>query len=209
MKRWIGLATAVVLALAVFYGAWPAWSAYVIRNAIQARDPAALASKVDFTRVRDNLRPVLAMRVDQQLDKYQAQLGTAGRLLAGRVRKDVAPRIVDASVNRLVTPEVIIRIVAERAALKETIEAILREQIGLGIPDAREPSEKPAPDQEPGPANPGKKYSLANIKRLAFSGPLSFQLGVAKDPAAPQEDFAAEMAFTGGDWKLVGLVPRL
>lgn len=51
-------------------------------------------------------------------------------------------------------------------------------------------------------------YGLANIKHFGFEGPLSFALGLAKDPAASEPDVTARMAFSGGDWKLVGLVPR-
>ena len=43
MQRIISL---VVVAALGFYVLWPAWSGYVIRNAVQARDPAGLAAKV-------------------------------------------------------------------------------------------------------------------------------------------------------------------
>lgn len=52
-------------------------------------------------------------------------------------------------------------------------------------------------------------YGLSNIKRLGPSGPFSVEVGVAKDPSAPDPDVTIEMSFTGTDWKLTGLRPRI
>lgn len=227
-----------VAALLMFYVGWPAWTGYRIRGALLAQDPVGLAAKVDFERVRLSLRPVVTRKVDDGVDRYQSQLGAAGNLIVGRLRQDLVPKIVEASMNRLLTPEAVIRIAAEGGSIKESLDRIMREQIGLGMPNRGEltaetgvpaepkglggllgkvlkgsapplAAEPPPPAPSPPAAKPARQYSLANVKSFAFAGPLSFRVGVAKDPAATEADVTAEMAFTGGDWKVVGLVPRI
>ncbi|MEQ1612700.1 MAG: DUF2939 domain-containing protein [Hyphomicrobiaceae bacterium] len=240
MKRIIGL---LVVALLAFYVAWPAWSGYSIKSALQAQDPVGLAAKIDFDRVRQSLRPAITRKVDDGVDRYQAQLGGAAGMIIGQLRKELVPKIVDASINRLLTPAAVIRIAAEGGSVKESLDRIMREQIGRGVPGGGAPAEGAAdprpqskglggllgkvlkdgagpmtndqrsPDALPSPTPTApateRKYSLSNIKSFTIDGPLSFRVGVAKDPAATVPDVTAEMAFTGGDWKVVGLVPRL
>lgn len=228
----------VVVALVGFYVAWPAWSGYVIRNAINDKDPVALAAKVDFARVHDSLRPGVAEKVDQQIDRYQSQMGAAGAMVVGQLCKDLVPKIIEASLKRLLTPEMIIRIAAERGTIKESLDRVLREQVGNGLPGGNSPTDSsggpnppstaglggllgkvlkqpgspPAEGAESSPGQPAattRKISISNIRNFAFNGPLSFRLGIAKDPSKSEPDVTAEMSFTGGDWKLTGLVPRL
>lgn len=240
MKR--GIFAVLLLGILGFYVAWPAWSGYSIRLALQNRDPAGLAAKIDFDRVRLSLRPTVTRKVDEGVDRYQAQLGAAGEILIGRLRTSLVPKIVDASMNRLLTPETVIRIAAEGGTIKESLERIMREQIGRGLPaegsSAEQPQaskglggllgkvlkggDTPAASQtqtiEPIPAagqqqaqavQEKRRYSISNVKSFAIAGPLSFRIGVAKDPAASESDVTAEMAFSNGDWKIVGLVPRI
>lgn len=240
MKRFIAL---VIVALLGFYVAWPAWTGYAIRSALQEQDATALAAKIDFERVRESLRPVVTRKIDEGVDRYQAQLGAAGGMVLGRLRQSVVPKVVDASLNRLLTPESVIRIAAEAGPLKESLDRIMREQIGLGVPGGGAPVDagiggateprglgglfgkvlkgsggappagaqgmepQPAPGQAP--ERTKRKFSLANVKSFGVNGPLSFRVGVAKDPASVEADVTAELAFTGGDWRVVGLVPRI
>lgn len=69
-----------------------------------------------------------------------------------------------------------------------------------------EPAAQPAAAAAKEPAAAG--FGISNIKRFGFDGPFGLALGVAKDPAATEPDVTAHMAFTGSDWKLVGLVPK-
>ena len=65
-------------------------------------------------------------------------------------------------------------------------------------------------DPADGPALPAKRrYGLANIKRVKINGPLSFSVGVARQADETEPDVTAEMRFTGFDWKVVSLIPRL
>lgn len=74
-----------------------------------------------------------------------------------------------------------------------------------------DPAETQPKATTPAPAAaPEKKgFSLSNIKHFAPTGLASFEVGVARDPAAAASEIIAEMAFTGGDWKLVALKPKL
>ena len=74
--------------------------------------------------------------------------------------------------------------------------------------------EPAAPPAAPAPvateANaPPPSFGYANIKRFSFLGPLAFEVGVAKDAAATESDVVVEMRFVGGDWRVVGVKPRI
>lgn len=250
MKRLIGL---VILGLLGFYVLWPAWTGYQIKTALDAKDAATLERKIDFANVRTGLRPAATQKVTETFEKMQGQAGPTGSLIASQLKGDVIPKIVDTSLNTLVTPANLIRVVNDGRSWKEAAERILQEQIGkfplpglggsggdgttrgggglqlpggldlgglaekFGVnPKALEGlgglgGAKQAP--APAPAATGKEpppsFGLANIKRFAFLGPLAFEVGVAKDANATAPDVTAQLAFTGFDWKVVQVVPRL
>ena len=56
---------------------------------------------------------------------------------------------------------------------------------------------------------PPSAFGYRNIKRFSFLGPLAFEVGVAKDEAAVEPDVVVEMRFVGGDWRVVGVKPRI
>ena len=73
------------------------------------------------------------------------------------------------------------------------------------------PVEK-APDPKPAPADgtaARKPFGMANIKSFSFNGPLGYSIGIAKDATASVADITADLSFTGGDWKVVGIRPRI
>ncbi len=239
MKRSLWLVAGLVVLILGFYVVWPIWSAWKIAIALQNQDPASLGAKIDFDSVRDSIRPVVTTKVSDGFDRYQSQLGPAGAIL-GQFKKDSVPKIVEASLKTMLTPEMMIRIASEAGPVKDTVERIMREQIGRGLPSSGGASlggaagagstavlggllgrtlgsansaPAAAAEQASAPAStapaPKRSFSVANIKSFGFAGPFSFHVGVAKDPAAPDADITAQMSFTGGDWKLTGLVPRL
>jgi hypothetical protein len=79
-------------------------------------------------------------------------------------------------------------------------------------PTASDPSPAPAVAPDAGPAmaaNEAKpKVGLANIKSFGLSGPLGYAIGIAKDPGGTIPDATIEIAFSGWDWRLVGVRPR-
>ncbi len=79
---------------------------------------------------------------------------------------------------------------------------------GMGAPKAASP---PAAPQAGSAAGQGAapRYGFSNIKKFGFKGPLAFEVGVAKDPAAVEADVTVEMRFVGGDWRVVAVRPRV
>lgn len=257
MKRIIAL---VLVLLLGFYVAWPAWTGYQIKSALDAKDAAALERKIDFASVRTGLRPAATQKVGEMFEKMQGQAGPTGSLIASQLKGDVIPKIIDTSLNTLVTPGNLIRVVSEGGTWKDNAERILREQVGkfplpglgggeggtragggMGLPGGLDlgalggiadkmginagkaleglgglgglGGNKPAPAPAPAPATgakePPPQFGLGNIKRFAFLSPFAFEVGVAKDASATAPDVTAQMAFTGSDWKVVQVVPRL
>jgi hypothetical protein len=252
MKR---LLTLALLLLAGFYVGWPAYSGYEIKTALEAKDAAALSSKIDFASVKESLRPAATLEAERSLNDTVEKSGAAAGILGAEIAKKVLPALVDASLDRLVTPENIIRIYSDGRAVKDSLSRIVKDQIGksggiaglgaligkpapegdtqtgslTGILDAvvgkatggdagkavtkaapvrtvTEPASEPiaaASQQKP------RAYGIGNIKHFALTGPLSVELGVAKEPEAKEADVAAEMTFRGTDWVLTALRPRI
>jgi hypothetical protein len=71
------------------------------------------------------------------------------------------------------------------------------------------PKQAPPPAPAAGAEQPAQSFGLSNIKRFGFLGPLAFEIGVAKDAAAKESDVLVEMRFVGGDWRVVGVKPRI
>ena len=53
------------------------------------------------------------------------------------------------------------------------------------------------------------EMGLGNIKHFEFAGPMAFDVGLARDPAAGAADLTARMEFKDFDWKLTQVVPNL
>lgn len=216
MKRFVVLA---VLLLLAFYGAWPAFSVYQIRQGLKTGDAAQLSGKIDFDAVRTSLRPSVEREAEQVFTAIIDKGGPLAAALGPQVREKIMPGLIDRALSTLVTPEVLIRVVRDGRNARETIARIVVEQgatsAGKGLGgllggDKNEAvdDQKPATTTSGGDTKARPVYGLSNIKALGIEGPLGFKLGVAKDPAASEPDITAHMAFTGFDWKLVGLTPR-
>lgn len=233
MRKIIAL---VVVALIAFYVAWPAWSGYRIANALREQDKDALAGKVDFPAVREGLKPVVAAEIARRLEeRLKQEAGPLGSLIVGQIKPEQLTGIAEAAIDAVITPDNVIRIAHQGGTLREAMERVIGEQIGragsrpqgtpgdqgairlpggLNLPGRQpgsSPPAQPAPAPEPArPAGAAKpSFGLANIKRFAVEGPLSFSVAVARNAAATEPDLTAGMAFTGGDWKVVRIVPRL
>jgi hypothetical protein len=66
MKKWIWLVAAVVVALLAWTAAGPYMTVHAIRDAIEARDSAALARQVDFPALRGSLKAQLGDRIARE-----------------------------------------------------------------------------------------------------------------------------------------------
>jgi len=225
------VAIAIFLAL-IFYVAWPSLSVFQMYEAVQKSDSAALERKLDLPSVKASLRPAVEVEVNKALDR-SAQEGGLGQILSGPLRNEMVPKLSETTLNALVTPANIIRLAAEGGSLKSVLDGIVK----AGMPgggDAGNGAKQPGglggligkvlgrPPQDAtgaivkdvsadAPRDPAKPqpYGFGNIKHFAFTGATSFEIGFAKDAAAPAADMIARMGFTGADWKLTGLVPRV
>jgi Protein of unknown function (DUF2939) len=244
----IRIGLAVLLLVAGFYVAWPAYTGYRIKTALETSDPGLLAAKIDFDQVRTSLRPAVTAEVTKAAAAGVQAGGAANAELLQQMTAKLLPTVVDKVLAETVTPETLLRVYKDGGDLKATLTKIMSEKTGggLGSPSgaaapgagglgdlvgaaARSAGIDPgkalgglfgkkdsAPAEpaatQPAPATPaapsGKGVSLANIKSFGFSGPLSFYVGVAKDPASAVPDVTADMAFTGGDWKIVAVRPK-
>ena len=245
MKRLIGL---VVLFLLGFYVVWPGYAGYQIKNALEAKDPAALSGNIDFASVKESLRPAATAEAERTIAETLQKSGASAGALGADIAKKVMPKLIDSSLDALVTPENIIRIYSEGGAVRESVARIINEQLsssggisGLGaivsgggagkttaitgalegigkalgvnpggiIPKRAAVRTIDAPPGDPAGSGAAKSgYGFSNVKRLGLNGPLSLELGIAKDAAAADADVTAEMSFTGTGWKLTALRPR-
>ncbi len=251
MKR---IAVVVLLALIGFYAAWPAWSGYRIKTAIETENEPLLESKIEFPAVRGALKPLVTAELERTIAQALKDAGPLGGLIGGQLKGDMVGRMVDSVMNSIVTPANVIKIAHDGKNLKESVEKVVKEQLGglggglggvlgggrSGGSEGQKPAgglgglggvlekfgkrptgggepgkapeaeTKPAPSSGQAGATPAKRsFGLSNIKRVSINSPVSFSVGVARKPEATEPDVTAEMRFTGFDWKVVSLIPRL
>jgi hypothetical protein len=211
MKKYLAL---LVILLLAFFVAWPAWSVYQIQSAIQAKDVDALARKIDFPSVRASLRTAAAQRI-AELYVPPASAPSSPALLE-RMKQDTVARVVDATLETLVAPDTLIGLVSEGGQLKDGVERALRDQISRGGSPARTVpgsagAKKGGPVRTVSSAEeaPAREVGLQNIKGFAIDGPFRYVLGVAKYASASQADATVDLSYTGLDWKVTAVRPRL
>lgn len=146
MKRIVTLLLLVGLA---FYGAWPAYTGYQIRHALETKDAGLLSAKVDFPSVRESMRPAVTAKVEATLSELGKKAGPGGAALADKLKSQLGPKIVEAALNAIVKPETLIRVHADGRKIKDSIGRVVAEQAsggfgglaGLGAGSGAEPSD--------------------------------------------------------------------
>ncbi|MGE0766929.1 MAG: DUF2939 domain-containing protein [Hyphomicrobiaceae bacterium] len=211
MRRVLLLAFAVVLGLLGFYVAWPAWTGHQIRQAIESNDAAALAERIDFDRVRARAKPLIAQQMQRSLDQLQKSGGALGAVIAEQLKASFGEKLANAAIDATLTPENVMRFARQGKDIGRILKDIAREGAEKGsVPASPPPGAAgggvPPPSQETPPRH---KLTHENIKSYRITGPLSIEVGAAHDPRATTPDVIAELAFTDGTWKVVGLVPQL
>jgi Protein of unknown function (DUF2939) len=126
MKRLVSL---LIIVAALFYVAWPAYTASAIRSALDARDSDALRDRVDFDSVRTSMRPAITTKVESTLDAAAAKAGPAGSKIYAALKTQMMPKIVEAALQKAVTPEMLIRIHSERGTIKDVLDKMIGEQV--------------------------------------------------------------------------------
>ena len=181
----------------IFYIAWPAWSGYRIYNALERNDIATLERKIDFPSVRESLKPAITSDVDRRLARIPAEVVDQQR--DGRLKQQIGPRLVDAALNKIVTAQSIASLYTWRGDISRVLK------------DVKEIREIEAPaggGNIAGTSATSSPLRLSNIKRFAFTGPTSFEIGIAKDTSGSDPDLTAQIEFRDMDWKLTGLIPK-
>ncbi len=201
MRRSLGWSVIIILALTTFYLAWPAWTGRQIAVAINASDPAALESRIDFPSVRNRARPVVQAEMERRLDQLKREAGPLGAAIAGQLSQGFGGKLVDSAVDQLLTPQSLIEIVHQGRDFRRAWRRVAN-------PQAKSASTDPAAGQ-PQVGAEHRRLGLANVKSYRLTGPLGIAVGLARDPAATQADAVVEMTFTGGGWKVTGILPQL
>lgn len=232
MARIFGFCIAALLG---FYVAWPAYSAFSIKLAVDSANADTLAKKVDFDQVRSSLKPAVTTEVEKAMTAAIQQGGQDNAQLLTQLKVGLMPNVVEMALATVVTPESLLRIYREGGDAKTTITKIVSEKMGSGglgalagiaggkasgggglsdifktIGRSAIPGETAdAPAAEPTASSAPAAFGIGNIKSFSVTGPLSFSVGVAKSAASPQADVDVDMGFTGFDWKVVGVRPRV
>jgi hypothetical protein len=103
--RWTIRVIIIIAVLWVGYAAWPFWALYDLVNAVQNRDSAAVAQRVNFPAVRRSLTEQIAASYVQLAGK-EARVGQLSRAVAVAAMTSFADPIV----ARLVTAEALIEL---------------------------------------------------------------------------------------------------
>ena len=177
-KRFI-IATSIVAAL---YTAWPLVAGFRLRQAIRARDVAALERVVDWPLLRANLKPRLAGAINESA----AQSGT----IASALKRAVGSVVTGPAVNTLVTPANLGRLLASRAFLLEKFPGSTKP--GAGAPADADPEEA----DDPMPPR--------RLRWAFFESPTRFRVETVHPQIAPNR-MAATLALEDFSWKLVDI----
>jgi hypothetical protein len=168
----------VLLAVAILWTAWPVWSGWQLRQALRARDTAVLEARVDWPTLRANLKPRLVQAVR---DDAQASTGVGGLL-----KRALGETLADRSVDYLVTPANLGRLLAGRAFVTERLK-----------PD---PAQLPRADIDP--EDPEDPVPPRRVRWAFFASPTAFRIE-AIHPRLPGQRVAGIFQLTGWSWKLV------
>ncbi len=229
---------AIFAALVAFFIVWPGWAAYDTYQAVLAKDAGTLERRIDFPRVRASLRPavadklmelyvppqtlpsspVLAERLKREavqrlVEGALEDLVTADSLLLliseGGPLKDSVERMLRDQISRGNAPKRVgpVTTLAPGQAARKS---------GAAMPAAptRGPVVRTVSSEEP-KSGPGSEsasepgFGVGNVKSFSVLGPLRYEIGLAKERAAPSADVLAELSFTGLGWKITAIKLKL
>ncbi|MCB1522196.1 MAG: DUF2939 domain-containing protein [Hyphomicrobiaceae bacterium] len=195
---------AVLLPAFVFYALWPAFSVYQLNQGLRVGNAARVAGKIDFEGLRASLRPAFARRAsvasaDRSVEIAEGRRHIDPASLSGLNRVDR----VEQGMAHVLSPDGLLRAYRSGRAIPDVIaDAVtgdMQHSTGLAA------SNKRPTGAVDGAVRREVPISLANIKRLTLTGPASIEVAIAWDAASNRRDVTAELAFQGGDWRLVSL----
>ena len=181
--------------LALGYLIWPFWSALQLKLAVKAGDIAAIERKVEWTSVRTSLRKSLLanMALHPGAAGKTARAAKAGIWQSLKAR--FAPRVVDQTVARMVTPVGLSRLFAAREGYRRKLLPTL----GLGKPAGYFSGtwlEDSWIDRF--------SDNLERIERIVFTSPTRVEIEII-DRYTPDRHYITVLQLKDFNWKLVGL----
>jgi Protein of unknown function (DUF2939) len=174
------LILSIVLAM-VSYAAWPLWSAWQLRAAINARDLAGIESRVDWPTLRSNLKRTVAVYLEDE-NPDGGMLGTVKRMLV--------PFAASQMVEIAVTPRTLALVLAGDLAGSAT---------KLSAPSGIES------DAAVDAIN--DQLSLRRMRWAFFETPTRFRIEVSAQ-TDPTKRVVSVLAMQSGSWKLVDVYYR-
>lgn len=218
MKRLVLLLVGGVLLTGGFYVVWPAWTLHRIAEAIRADDSATLERKIDFPSIRASARAPLIEEVTRRYDQFQGSGGNLLGVFGPQMKKEVLPSLVDSALEAIATPANVLYFARNRVALKDALRRAMEQRIVVGNTRWGGTQMPPAAGTAGQPSlsagtvtrgEDGPRYASPNIKRIALVGPLTYEIGFHRDARAAEAELLLRLAFTGTDWRVVELMPRL
>jgi DUF2939 family protein len=183
----------IFAALVAFFIVWPGWVAYEAYTAVQAKDAKALERRIDFPSVRTSLRAAVA---DKLTELYvPPQTLPSSPVLAERLKREAVQRLVGGALEDLVTADSLILLISEGGPLKDSVERMLRDQIGRGSAPKRV---GPVTTLAPGQA---ARKSGAAMPAAPARGPVVRTVSSEEPKSGSESESAAEPGYGLGNVK--------
>jgi hypothetical protein len=188
--RKLTVAILSLIVLGALYVAFPFYTAWSIREAMQAGDAAYLERKIEWQSVRESLRQSIgaAAFAPAAGDGGEAQSPGETPGLWQRLKMSVGKRTVDGIVDSYVTPEGLPQLFGVRNAYREMS------------------GEAAAQRAKPWHQRAGEFWS--RLKRAEFKTPTAFEVEMA-DRNEPTRHYVGLLQLRGIEWKLTELHLKL
>ena len=83
------------------------------------------------------MRPAITVKVESTLDAAATKAGPSGAKIYVALKTQLMPKIVEAALDKFVTPETLIRVHSERGTIKDVLDKLVGEQVaktgGTGV----------------------------------------------------------------------------
>jgi Protein of unknown function (DUF2939) len=146
-----------VVVLALLFIAWPLFSAWQLHRAVKTRDIAALETRVDWTTLRANLKP----RVSQALQDSAADGNGIAGSVVGAFKRAISGVVADKSIDLLVTPQTLSRLLAGREFVAAKLKKDPKEVPPAAPPKAASPDDEEIEGEDPEDPMPPRRIRWA------------------------------------------------
>jgi hypothetical protein len=191
MRRVFAWVSLIVVGLLAAYIAWPVYIALKIRDAMIARDSAALAARIDWFAVRSSLKASLSA---EAMARLAADPDAPALTTWQRVKRTVAPHL-GGVIDRYVTPEYLPVLLGYHRFWRGTVRPMLGRE---------EPPTVLAGTPLSGSAADRFASFLRRLRRVAFVSPTTVAIKV-QDKYTSSRHYTATLDLQGWEWRLTGV----